>query len=257
MIITISIISSTLLTLDTFFTLYMICASKSDPPELAPALKIIAIPNPTIMPPNTQDVNKSRELVFSKLNNSKKTDKKTVLNLTNHAYFNLSGYDSYKSIENHSLWIDSDKITAINKQLIPNGEVIDVTNTPFDFRALKLIGKEINADNEILRIGQGYDHNYILNNNSDYKHVLTLIDNESKRMLKLYTNQPCIQIYTANCINEEEGPFKNGIPQKKRCAICLETQHAPNSPNIPQFKSTELDVGEEYNYTTTFEFENI
>lgn len=191
------------------------------------------------------------------INYRAKTDKKTVLNLTNHAYFNLSGYDSYKSIENHSLWIDSDKITAINKQLIPNGEVIDVTNTPFDFRALKLIGKEINADNEILRIGQGYDHNYILNNNSDYKHVLTLIDNESKRMLKLYTNQPCIQIYTANCINEEESPFKNGIPQKKRCAICLETQHAPNSPNIPQFKSTELDVGEEYNYTTTFEFQNI
>lgn len=183
------------------------------------------------------------------------TDKKTVLNLTNHAYFNLGGYDSGR-IENHSLWIDSDKITEVNENLIPTGRELLVENTPFDFRTEKLIGKDINDDNELLRIGQGYDHNFILNNNGKIKHIATLKDTASERTMKVYTNQPCVQIYTANCINEEESAFKANFPQKKRCAVCLETQHSPDAPNHSNFQSSVLDVGELYDYTTVFKFEN-
>lgn len=182
------------------------------------------------------------------------TDKKTVLNLTNHAYFNLAGYDSC-NIVNHTLWLDADKISDINEQLIPTGKEISVENTPFDFRTEKVIARDIDANNTILAYGQGYDHNYILNNNGEIKHIATLTDPTSKRRMKVYTNQPCIQIYTANCINEDESPFKKGVSQKKRCAVCMETQHAPNSPNMNVVPSTELKPGELYDYTTVYKFE--
>jgi aldose 1-epimerase len=182
------------------------------------------------------------------------TDKKTVLNLTNHAYFNMGGYCS-SNIGKHTLWLDADKISEIDEKLIPTGKELSVENTPFDFRKEKLIGKDIDADNVILKYGQGYDHNYILNNDGELKHIATLSDPVSKRSMKVYTNQPCIQIYTANCINEEESPFKKKAAQKKRCAVCMETQHAPNSPNISEFPSCELKPGELYDYTTVFKFE--
>ena len=182
------------------------------------------------------------------------TDKKTVLNLTNHAYFNLGGYSS-SNIGKHKLWLDADKISEIDEKLIPTGKEISVENTPFDFRVEKLIGKDIKAENTLLAYGQGYDHNYILNNNGELKHIATLTDPVSNRSMKVYTNQPCIQIYTANCINESESPFKKGMAQKKRCAICMETQHAPNSPNLCNVPSCELNPGELYDYTTVYKFE--
>ena len=183
------------------------------------------------------------------------TDKKTVLNLTNHAYFNLGGYDSGR-IENHLLWIDSDKVSEVDSELIPTGSLIDVEGTPFDFRKEKLIGNDIEADDELLQLGQGYDHNFVLNSDGTIKHIATLTDTVSERKMMVYTNQPCVQIYAANCINESDSPFKNGVAQKKRCAVCLETQHAPDSPNQPNFPSCELNVGELYDYTTIFKFHN-
>lgn len=194
------------------------------------------------------------ENVFT-INYKAVTDKKTVLNLTNHAYFNLGGYNSGR-IENHSLWIDADKVSVVNDKLIPTGEELLVENTPFDFRQEKLIGKDIEANFELLKLGQGYDHNFILNSDGTIKHIATLKDTNSERVMKVYTNQPCVQIYCANCINESESPFKGGYPQKKRCAVCLETQHSPDSPNHSEFPTTELNIGELYDYTTIFKFEN-
>ena len=192
--------------------------------------------------------------VFS-INYKAVTDKKTVLNLTNHAYFNLGGYDS-GSIEGHTLWIDSNKVSEVNDELIPTGIDINVENTPFDFTKEKVIGLEINAENELLKLGKGYDHNFVLNSDGTIKHIATLKDPKSGRKMLVYTNQPCIQVYAANCIDEEGTPFKNGFPQKKRCAVCLETQHSPDAPNHSDFISTELNPGELYDYTTVFKFEN-
>ena len=188
-----------------------------------------------------------------KINYLASTDKKTVLNLTNHAYFNLGGFGSSK-ITSHKLWLDADKISEIDEHLIPTGKELYVENTPFDFRTEKLIGKHIDADDAQLKFGQGYDHNYILNSDGTVKHIATLTDTYSGRSMRMYTNQPCVQIYTANCIDESESPFKNNTPQKKRCAVCMETQHAPDSPNRPEFPSCILDPSEIYNFTTVFEF---
>ena len=182
------------------------------------------------------------------------TDKKTIVNMTNHSYFNLGGYNS-GNIMNHTLWLDSDKFTETDSELIPTGKELSVENTPFDFRTEKLIGKDIDADDINIKNGQGYDHNFILNFDGTVKHFATLKDTASGRIMKAYTNQPCVQIYAGNCINPEDPCFKSNVKQVKRCGICLETQHAPDAPNHLNFASCELDVGQIYNYTTIFKFE--
>ena len=154
------------------------------------------------------------------------------------------------------LWLDADKFTETDSELIPTGKELLVDGTAFDFKAEKLIGKDIDANDINIKYGQGYDHNFVLNFDGTVKHFATLKDTKSGRIMKAYTNQPCVQIYAGNCINPDDAPFKNGIKQVKRCGICLETQHSPDAPNQPSFISCELDVGELYDYTTVFKFEN-
>lgn len=182
------------------------------------------------------------------------TDKRTVVNLTNHSYFNLAGYDS-GTIMDHTLWLDADKFTETDSELMPTGKELSVKGTEFDFTTEKVIGKDIDKDNINLKYGQGYDHNFVLNTSGKIKHFATLKDPKSGRIMKAYTNQPCVQIYAGNCINPEDPTFKNGVKQVKRCGICLETQHSPDAPNQSGFISCELNAGELYDYTTVFKFE--
>ncbi len=189
------------------------------------------------------------------INYKASTTKKTIINMTNHSYFNLGGYDSGDIME-HTLWLDADKFTQTDAELIPTGVELDVNGTEFDFKTEKLIGQDIDSDNINLVYGQGYDHNFVLNFDGTVKHFATLKDTKSGRIMKAYTNQPCVQIYAGNCINPDDAPFKKGVKQVKRCGICLETQHSPDAPNQPSFISCELDVGELYDYTTVFKFEN-
>lgn len=189
------------------------------------------------------------------INYKASADKKTVINLTNHSYFNLAGYDN-GTIMDHILWLDSDKITETDSELIPTGNEILVENTEFDFRIEKPIGRDIDNNNINLMYGKGYDHNYLLKPDGTVKHFATLKDPKSGRIMKAYTNQPCVQIYTGNCIVTDYNPFKNGVVPSKRCGICLETQHTPDAPNHPEFISSELNPGELYDYTTVFKFEN-
>ena len=183
------------------------------------------------------------------------TDKTTILNLTNHAYFNMAGY-AQGCVEDQVLYVNSDQITAVGEGLIPTGEFVDVKDTPFDFRVEKTIGKDINANNEALILGMGYDHNFVLNNKIGVmRHAATLTDAVSGRSMKVYTDQPCMQVYTANAINEDDAPFKGNVPQQKRCGVCFETQHAPDAINHPEFDSAVLNPGELYHYTTVFAFE--
>jgi aldose 1-epimerase len=173
------------------------------------------------------------------------TDQKTVLNLTQHSYFNLSG-DFTKPILDHKITIDSNQLIAVDADLIPTGKLTNVTNTPFDFRKPKAIGADIEMEDEELKKGLGYDHCWVLNNQGKRERLAaSAYHAESGRLLEVYTDQPGIQLYTANSLD--------GI-YAKRTGFCLETQHYPDSPNQKSFPSTLLNPGENYKTKTTFKF---
>jgi aldose 1-epimerase len=181
------------------------------------------------------------------------TDKETVLNLTNHAYFNLSGAGN-PSILKDILTIDADNYTPVDGTLIPTGKVETVSGTPFDFRHGVEIGKRINDDNEQLKLGKGYDHNFVLNHKGDLKTVAVKVeDPASGRVLEVFTDQPGVQFYTGNFLDGSVTGSIGGA-YVYRSALCLETQHYPDSPNHPNFPSAVLEPGQTFHSTTIYRF---
>lgn len=180
------------------------------------------------------------------------TDRTTVLGPTHHSYFNLSGNPD-ELILDHELMINADSFTPADKNAIPTGEFYKVENTPLDFRKPTKVGLRINDNYEQLLFGNGYDHNWVLNNyNKLVHHAATLYDPKSGRVMEVFTDQPGMQIYTGNYLEGTSG--KNGVQYKNRCAICLETQLYPDSPNKPEFPSPVLKPGETYTQTTIYRF---
>lgn len=181
------------------------------------------------------------------------TDQKTVCNLTNHSYFNLKD-DGVSDILDHELMIDADNFTPVDSTLIPTGKIEPVEGTPFDFRKPHKIGDHINADDQQIKYGRGYDHNFVLNGEmGKMRLVAKASESNSGRILEVYTDQPGIQFYSGNFL---DGTLtgKYGIVYKYRHGFCLETQHFPDSPNQPNFPSTVLNPGDTYRTTTIYKF---
>ncbi|MDB6075297.1 MAG: galactose-epimerase [Verrucomicrobiaceae bacterium] len=178
------------------------------------------------------------------------TDKATILNVTNHSYFNLAGEGS-GTVLDHELTLFSDTITATDGDLIPTGELVTVKGTPFDFSSPHKVGERIDADYLPLKQGIGYDHNYALKGGG-VKLAARLADRKSGRVLEVLTDQPAVQLYTGNHLAKVKG--KNGHIYDKRDALCLETQHYPDSPNHPSFPSVTLRPGETFESHTIFRF---
>ena len=174
------------------------------------------------------------------------TDKKTVLNLTNHAYFNLGGLASGSTLS-HELWLDADTYLPVDETKIPLGEKASVVGTPFDFLVARAIGDGAPAD--------VYDHCFNFKGEcSDVVLRGVLYEPVSGREMKMYTNQPSVQLYTGNHLGGNAFPFKGGVKQVKYAGVCLETQKAPDAPNQPHLAVATLDKGEIYDYTTVYEF---
>jgi aldose 1-epimerase len=182
------------------------------------------------------------------------TDKPTVINLSQHSYFNLSGHAS-GPILNHELVINADNFTPVDQNLIPTGEIRPVEGTAFDFRTPHLIGERIANAEEQLILGMGYDHNFILNKEraGELTFAASAYDILSGRFMQVYTTHPAIQFYTGNFL-DGSAIGKDGSAYIYRSGFCLETQYYPDSPNHPNFPSTVLRPGDEYKHRTEFRF---
>ncbi|MFA7421241.1 MAG: aldose epimerase family protein [Melioribacteraceae bacterium] len=184
---------------------------------------------------------------------SGRTDKTTIINTSHHSYFNLSG-DLTKTILDHQLMLDADYFTSVDKGLIATGELTKVESTPFDFRSLTPIGKNVNADDQQIRYGLGYDHNWVINNwDKSVKKVGELYEPNSGRLMEVFSDQPGIQFYSGNFLDGSV-MGKRGSVYKYRTGLCLETQHFPDSPNKPKFPSVTLKPSEKYKQKTIYKF---
>ncbi|MES1262577.1 MAG: aldose epimerase family protein [Acidobacteriota bacterium] len=179
------------------------------------------------------------------------TDKPTVVNLTNHSYWNLKGDGD---ILGNMLTINSDRFTPVDAGLIPTGELKAVAGTPFDFRKATAVGARIDQNDPQLKLGHGYDHNWVLNRTGKGLELAARVEEPvSGRVLEVYTDQPGVQFYTGNFLNGTVRG-KGGKVAKLRSALCLETQHYPDTPNKKSFPTAELKPGEKYDTTTEFRF---
>ncbi len=181
------------------------------------------------------------------------TDKATPLNLTHHSYFNLEGHDA-GTILNHRLMIAADHITPVDKGLIPTGKLMPVKQTPFDFRKMTAIGKRVNEENEQIKFGLGYDHNFVLSRWDGKLRLAASVEApKSGRTMQVLTTEPAIQFYCGNFLDGSNIGKGNHV-YEHRTGFCLETQHYPDSPNQPDFPSTILKPGETYSHVTVYRF---
>ncbi len=184
---------------------------------------------------------------------SAETDKATIVNLTNHSYFNLSG-NRGKSILEHELLLNADKFVPVDSSMIPKGRLQPVEGTPFDFRAREAIGPKMKTEHEQLSYGKGFDHCFVLNGEAGgLKFAASVFEPDSSRFMEVFTTEPGIQFYTGNFLSRKiEG--KGSVNYFPHAGLCLETEHFPDAPNQPSFPSVELRPGEVYQSQTVYKF---
>ena len=175
----------------------------------------------------------------------------TILNMTNHSYFNMDGQDAGSALE-QKIWIDADAFTEADEQSIPTGKILDVAGTPMDFRVPKTAGQEIESDYEAIRFGQGYDHNYVLNGEG-YREVAKFSSDKSGICMSVYTDCPGMQLYTGNFLKGQKG--KGGISYPRRCAVCFESQYFPDAVHHENFEGPVTKKGETYRTVTAYRFD--
>ena len=179
-------------------------------------------------------------------------DQDTIINMTNHSYFNLDGHDSGNVLK-ELVTLDADYFTRADAQSIPTGELVDVTGTPMDFRMPRALGEAIDADYEAVRLGKGYDHNWVLKNNGKFDKVAQAVSEKSGIVMEVWTELPGMQMYTANFLDNEHG--KNGAVYGIRDAVCFETQYFPDAVHHENFASPICKKGMPYHTVTSYKFE--
>lgn len=178
-------------------------------------------------------------------------DQDTIINMTNHSYFNLNGHDS-GDVLSHRVTIDADAFTMADEMSIPTGEIVDVTDTPMDFRSGRVIGTDIDSSYEAIRLGQGYDHNWVLKNGGKFAKAAEAVGDKSGIVMEVYTDLPGVQLYTGNFLNQEPG--KDGAVYPRRSGVCFETQYFPDSIHHAEFPSSVCRAHEAYHTVTAYRF---